>query len=403
MNTENKTCPLNLFESMDKALAPQEVMATIYQRTSWFSYVNDRLEYKEYVMPGNTGDDLETLLSWYVNKTKYKVRYAGMQLRKAFPGLPPVEQRRVGKALLLGPKSDVEWVCKRLDTRKPEWDKDWIVSWHPSYSDLLESAWVKYKSKYCGRLLIQFMGKDVIRKHLDDLLGDDELYFSLCRRLVMEPWFSLDKHRLGQLTNINEYLSIMSLRSDLLSDDEAKRLLYQWIGTVSAEYKEERFVSKDKHMFWSGITQEHRVINAWGFDTALFYLLKMGKQNVVSDFLAWDEKVYQAYHSSINSVDDDYENHDKFVDLVLENLPEGYVKFRFPNNKCYDFLFRVDHPFTEPRVNFLYRREAKEQPAYFDSLEDRNKAYEPEHIVWNEGEDPLMGFIGADGLSDLPY
>lgn len=55
------------------------------------------------------------------------------------------------------------------------------------------------------------------------------------------------------------------------------------------------------------------------------------------------------------------------------------------------------------RSDLLSDDEAKEQPAYFDSLEDWNKTSEPEHIVWNEGEDPLMGLIGADGLSDLPY
>lgn len=356
MNTNTKSCPLNLFDSTNNTLTPEEVLKTIYQRTSWFCGVNDRLEYKEYVMPDNTEDNLETLLSWYIDKTKYKVRYAGIQLRKAFPGLPPVDQRKVGRALLSGTKADVEWVCKRLDTKKTDGDKDWIVSWHPSYSDLVESAWVKYKSKYCGRLLIRFMDKDVIRKHLDDLLADDKLYFDLCRRLAKESWFSVDKQRLSQLTNINEYLSIMSLKPSLMTDEEAKSFLYQWIGTISAEYKEERFVSKDKHVFWSGITQEHRAINAWGFDTALFYLLKMNRNNIVTNFLAWDEKVYQAYHKSIDSVNDSYDNHERFVDIILENLPEEYIKFRYPNNKCYDFLFRIDKPFTEPRVNFLYKR-----------------------------------------------
>lgn len=403
MNNSTKTSPSNIFDSMDNTIEPEKVLAAVYQRPSWSSYANDYLEYKEYVMPDNTEDDLDTLISWYVNRTKYKVRYAGVQLRKAFTGLPPVEQRKVGRVLLSGSKADVEWVCNRLDNKKYHWDKDWIVSWHPSYSDLLESAWVKYKSKYCGRLLIQFLDKSIVRKYLDDLLVDDKLYFNLCRRLVNEPWFPFDKERLARLTSINAYLSIMSRASELLTDEEARSLLYQWIGTIAVEYKEKFSRANDKHVFWSDMTEEHRIINAWGFSTALYYLLKMKKQNVIAEILAWDENVYQTFRRGIESEDDDYDNHDKFVDVVLENLPAEYRKFRYLNKKCFDFLVDIDKPFTKPRVNFLYKREAERQPAYFDSLEAKKKAEEPEKIIWEDIQDPLMTFFDNDGLSDLPY
>ena len=233
-------------------------------------------------MPDNVDEDLDTLINWYTNKKSKKVKYSGVKLRRAFLELPPVEQRKVGLPLLTGGMTDVEWVCKRLDNYKPSWDKDWVINWHPCYVDSVKSAWIKFKSKFCGRLLVQFIDKEFIQKHLDELLEHDELYFGICRRFLAEPWFTVDPIRLAKCTSINAYLSIMVQTSEGITDETARRLLYLWIATIASKLKSRFSIFKREHIFWRYSNVEHRVIYSWGIDTALYYLLKMQKYDVVA-------------------------------------------------------------------------------------------------------------------------
>ena len=90
----------------------EEIIKQLYQLPTWFSYVNDRLTYREYVPQNNIDEDINYLIECYVNKKSKRVRYAGVKLRKVFLELPPIEQREVGLALLTGSKADTEWVCQ---------------------------------------------------------------------------------------------------------------------------------------------------------------------------------------------------------------------------------------------------------------------------------------------------
>lgn len=95
-----------------------EKIKEIYNISDWQSYVDERLRFIEYSVPEDADESLEQLIQWYINKKSKKVRYAGTKLKKVFLILPPVEQRKVGMALLTGSMSDTEWVCKRLNNYK---------------------------------------------------------------------------------------------------------------------------------------------------------------------------------------------------------------------------------------------------------------------------------------------
>lgn len=338
----------------------EEIIKQLYQLPTWFSYVNDRLTYREYVPQNNIDEDINYLIECYVNKKSKRVRYAGVKLRKVFLELPPIEQREVGLALLTGSKADTEWVCQRLDNYKPSWDKDWVINWHPCYSKGVEEAWVKYKGKFCGRLLIQFLDKETVRKYLNELLEEDELYFGLCRRFVHEDWFALDRGRLAKSTSINAYLSILSQTSDGITDEEATCLLYKWIGTIGAKIKEEYSVFKRENIFWRYRLEEHRVIYAWGIDTAIYYLLKMGKHSVIAEFLKWDHLVYHTYYSRLTTENDCPENQESFVDVILEKFPSQYRKYCLLNSEFYEYAYSAGQPFTAPR----------RKPWHFDKMYD---------------------------------
>lgn len=351
MGKDKNDCLNNQPEHIDNTHINAELIAKLYFRPTWYSYVNERLMYKEYEMPENTDENLDTLISWYVDKNSKKVKYAGTLLRKAFLNIPPAEQRKVGLALFTGSETDVEWLCKRLDNYKPAWNKEWVVNWHPCYSEALENAWEKYKSKFCGRLLIQFLDEEIVRKHLDELLKDDDLYFGLCRRFVNKKWwFTVDKERLAKCTTINAYLSIMSQIPQSITHDEAKLLLYKWIATLVGEYKGEISRFKHEHMFWRYENNEHRVRYAWGIDTALYYLLNMNQQGATIDFLRWDKEIYDTYYSEIGKENDSSDNHDRFVDIIYENIPEEYRIYSHIDTDNYSYFYSAGQPYVKPII-----------------------------------------------------
>ena len=212
-------------------LTPEENIRRIYENPDWISYVDDRLRHREYVLPDNSEESLELLVEWYTNKRSKHVEYAGRKLKKAFAGLPPKEQRMVGLALLTGNKVDSEWICIRLNNYKRSHKYGWVINWHPCYAQAVEECWNKYHTVACGKLMVQFVDEEVVRKYLDELSTPD-FYFLLCRRFVDRPWFELDVEKLKDCTYINAYLSVMARTESGISKDEARRLLYQWIGIV---------------------------------------------------------------------------------------------------------------------------------------------------------------------------
>lgn len=390
---------------------PEDVLKRIYNTNTWFSYVDELLAYREFVKPANNDDDLETLIAWYENKRSKRVSYAGLRLRKAFLSLPPVDQRKVGMALLTGCRSDVEWVCQRLDNYKRKWNEEWIVNWHPCYSDLLESAWNKYRSKHCGRVLIQFLDKEVVKRHMCELLENYELYFRLCRRFAGEEWFTVDKERLASCTTINAYLSVMHKTAEGISDSEAKSLLYQWIATIATECLKPDSDFKNKNVFWEWLSKRHRVINAQGIDTALYYILKMKKYNVVSEFLDWDREINRIYVNKIHHRTDSKDLQDIFCKTITDNLPIECRKYSQQNDKFYLYMSSSGQPLTTPKILDPYRGEELYLPAYKDAelinkeiMDMMEKVPNIDKLIDKLGLTPVYFSDDKDSQnSDLPF
>ena len=64
-------------------------------------------------------------------------------------------------------------------------------------------CWNKYHCKYCGKLLIQFLHEDIVRKYINELTDE---YFYLSRRFVNVSWLKLDVKKLKRNTSkVNNY------------------------------------------------------------------------------------------------------------------------------------------------------------------------------------------------------
>ena len=347
-------------------LSAVEIIKRIYNNPKWVSHVNDRLEFKEFSYPIDTNESLDDLIALYTNKKSKRVGYAGKKLKKIFLYLPPVEQRKVGLALLGGGQSDSEWVCKRLDNYKESFDKEWKINWHPCYEEAVERCWDKYHGLYCGKLLIQFLPEEIVHKHIDELT-DKDLYFYLCRRFVNAPWFELNIEKLKSCTYINAYLSIMVKTKDGISEEEARLLLYQWIAYITVTERI-KILTKD-NIFYSDKSKKLRVINAWGIDTALYYLLCMNHNKVVSEFLEWDNYVFEQFYD----VCYDYKLGTTeviagdFKKIIEDNFPSDLKYLLSLNEEYYLYIFSPGQPYTIPRFwNTWSNKKEEDVPKYID-------------------------------------
>lgn len=364
----------------DANVSVSELLGQIYERHNWVSNVDDRLRYKEYICPKDADETLDDWVRMYVNKKSRRVSYAGTKLKKVFLKLPGAEKRKVALALLTGGKEDTEWVCKRLKNYKESPNKEWEINWHPCYSKSIEECWNKYHGENCGLLFIQFLDEDIVREHLEEFTNPND-YFYICQRFVTKSWFKLDVDKLQTCTHINAYLSVMSQTKDGITEEEARRLLYQWIAIV-LEYNGKRNNEQiNENVFYSNKTKRIRVINAWGIDTALYYLLSMHLNNAVLEFLKWDMSIFNKYYFEEISEEGQVlgPNNDDFKQLVIETFPEDLKYLLYPNTRDYLFTTPLLQPFVKPRRDEFWLklleltgRVAPENPPMYLSPPDIN-------------------------------
>lgn len=365
MNKENNNYP----PSVNSHAADK--IRKIYDSPNWKSSVDERLRFEEYTIPENTNDSLDQLIQWYIDKKSKMIRYSAPKLRKVFLELPPVEQRKVGLALLTGSQSDTEWVCKRLNYHQEHLFDKWVNHWHPCYTKAVEECWNKYHGTYCGKLMIQFVDEDIVRKYIDELI-EKGFYFHLCRRFVNRPWFELNIERLKGCTYINAYLSVMAKTPQGISAEEARTLLYQWIALILVYNGQKHHRLTEENVFWRDKSKRHRVINVWGLDAALYYLLCMNLSGVVKDFLNWDNDISMQYIKEHDSIKDSNtkDNEDCFRKIILKNFPEDMKYLLCINRPTYIYINSPGQPFTKPRLSPLIVSGDENEPIYLPEEEN---------------------------------
>lgn len=358
--------------------SPEELVRQIYGAAAWESRVDNWLRYRPYVQPDDDDETLDNLIGWYVNKKSRRVAYAGRKLKNAFPVLPRVEQRRVGLALLGGNRADTEWVCKRLNDHWAGYGRPLAVNWHPCYAEAVEACWAKYHGSWCGRLVVQYLPEEVVCRHMDELSSPD-YYFYLSRRFVGRPWFRLDVDKLRRCTYINAYLHVMSHTREGIPADEARRLLYQWVATLVCRNDDDINLPIRENVFYRASNECIRVVNAWGMDTALYYLLRMNHKQVVADFLRWDEDIFrQCYGEFSEAQEDGPEPNGDLRRIIASSFPTDLTYLLHPNTDCYSFFDSPGRPWTLPRLHLGYAgREDEFSPyaASVSSMPDEGVAY----------------------------
>ena len=111
------------------------------------------------------------------------------------------------------------------------------------------------------------------------------------------------------------------------------------------------------------------MINAWGIDTALFYLLSMNHYKVVTKFLEWDNYVFDQFYD----VCYDYKLGTTeviagdFKKIIEDNFPSDLKYLLSLNEEYYLYIFSPGQPYTIPRFwNTWSNKKEEDVPKYID-------------------------------------
>lgn len=253
----------------------------------------------------------------FVDKKSGKVTEARKEIQRRFFGLDWKDQKKIMLAFLKAGKADREWAYSHL---LEMWDDDFTIQ--------VLAFWVAYHEEKCAWVIIRHFSNDFIKHHVDEFKGERDYYF-VCRRLAEDADFVIDRRRLSTI----DYLMVLYHGNRSISDEEAKNLLFEIVHEVCSNGHPYLEVSR------SYIPRRTEAMYASDFRTvsmALYYLNKMGKDEVISYFHEWECKLQTAINESMefanisNSPLSDYEYQKQLANMVQkylsDALPRKYKK-----------------------------------------------------------------------------
>ena len=260
---------------------------------------------------------IATVIKNYENKKSGKVTESRQEIQRRFFGLDWKDQKKIMRAFLKAGKADRDWAYSRL---LDLWDDDFTIH--------ILAFWLAYHEEKCGWVIIRHFPKDFLKNHIDEFKGERDYYF-VCRRLVEESDFLIDKKRLSNI----DYLMVLYHAHRHIDDEEAQDLLFRIVHEAGVHQYPYLEISRNY------IPRRSQIMRASAFQNvsmALYYLEKMSKDEVVCSFHIWESEV-QTIISASKEYDEikglplsDYEYSRRMADIVqkymFEALPRKYKK-----------------------------------------------------------------------------
>lgn len=319
----------------------------IIDREQDITSFKNRVKKELYDKVHRRNEPVKQLLDWYHDKRSGKVVYARKQLQERFLHLTYEEQIVVIRALLKGGKLDRTWCYNIL--------RKW---WSEELEEDILTAWNNFHEERCGWLFPMYMPVEVIREHLEELSGDSN-YYQLCKRLVAEPWFEIDRQKLLKTTDAGKYMWIISQSDSGLTPEEAISLLFQEIFSFLAD-TERKFQSVYGPHSWFRVVNDIYVKVVGDFEDLFFMyyqgniekmlasMCRMGLQEEVNQFLTVDSMIHDLFLSNyrqeigqLRSLDDKKYIFEKLGTLLhsyaeyLIKVLNDYCKFNLPEYRTY--------------------------------------------------------------------
>ena len=265
------------------------------------------------ILPKNS--PIATVIKNYLNKKSGKVTDSRSEIQRRFFGLDWKDQKKIMSAFLDSGISDRDWAYSRL-----------LDLWDASFEPQVLKLWETYHEEKCAWVIIRHFPKEFIKNHIDTFDESRDYYF-ICRRLVDDSDFVIDKERLSK----TDYLMALSHGNRHIDDEEAAAILYGIVRDVcfcSWPYME---LSRRYAPIRTKMMTATDFANV---SIALYYLQNIGNDDVVSKFYLWETIVQtsvrfcEEYKDLVRESLSDYEYKERLAAIVQKHLyymlPEKY-------------------------------------------------------------------------------
>ena len=258
---------------------------------------------------------IATVIKNYTNKKSGKVTDSRNEIQRRFFGLDWKDQKKIMAAFLDAGAADRNWAYSRL-----------LDLWDASFETKVEALWETYHEEKCSWVIIRHFPKEYLQMHVDQFTEGRDYYF-ICRRLAEDSGFVIDRDKLSK----TDYLMALSHADRHIDDAEATDTLYEIVRDIAFHWNPSMELSRD---YMPHRREMMAVSDFANVSIALYYLEKMGNDDVVAAFRTWDSKVQDVircsedYKALNNKSISDYDYKDELADIVQKYLyyalPEKY-------------------------------------------------------------------------------
>ena len=262
-----------------------------------------------------------TLIRNYVNKKSGKVSVSREEIKWRFDHLDWIDQKKTLIAFLDSGISDREWAYSKM-----------LDNWDESFLPKVKELWETYHEDKCSWSVIRYFPLEYIKEHIEEFT-DERDYFFICLRLAKDKDYTIDRAKLSK----RDYLAVLWHTGRTISDDEARNILF---GIIHDSCFADTFMPRLERV---GEGRYNNVITPANFrevNLAIYYLLKLEKDNVVQQFELWNEQVEKTINGSheFKSIDRNDFFHDYEYDRRRVEIANLYAyqaldeKYKLPSD-----------------------------------------------------------------------
>ena len=258
---------------------------------------------------------IATVIKNYLNKKSGKVTDSRNEIQRRFFGLDWKDQKKIMAAFLDAGAADRNWAYSRL-----------LDLWDATFEGKVQELWETYHEEKCSWVIIRHFPKEYLQKHIDQFNEGRDYYF-ICRRLAEDSGFVIDRDKLSK----TDYLMALSHADRHIDDAEATDTLYEIVRDIAFHWNPSMELSRD---YMPHRREVMTVSDFANVSIALYYLEKMGNDEVVAAFRTWESKVQgivrgsEEFKALNNKFISGYDYKDELADIVQKQLyyalPEKY-------------------------------------------------------------------------------
>ena len=290
---------------------------------------------------------ISTLIKNYVNKKSGKVSVSREEIKWRFDHLDWKDQKKILFAFMDSGISDREWAYSKM-----------LDNWDSSFESKVRELWETYHEYKCSWSIIRYFPLEYIKEHIGEFTDERDYYF-ICLRLAKDKDYVLNRAKLSD----RDYLAVLWHTGRTISDDDARDTLFSIIHDCCFA---DTFMPRLERV---GEGRYNKVITPANYrevNLAIYYLLKLEKDNIVQQFEQWNELVEDAVNDSpeFKSIDRndfflDYEYDRRRVEIAnlyaFQTLDERY---KLPSDPT------VEQMRQTMEQNLEWSRMQREQPPH---------------------------------------